>query len=92
VLLPAVPRATLLPLADRLRVAVAAEPIMAGGQALTVHISVGVVAMQAGDSPAWALAQADAALYRSKHLGRNRVTLADRQGPPEASASAMTAG
>jgi diguanylate cyclase (GGDEF)-like protein len=92
VLLPAIPRETLLPLAERLRLAVAAEPIAAGGQVLSVHISVGAVAMRIGDSTARALAQADAALYRSKHQGRNRVTLADPPGPPDAATPATTSG
>lgn len=86
VLLPAIPVDTLLPLAERLRMAVAAEPMAAGGQTLTVHISIGAVAMRAGDPVARALAQADAALYRSKHQGRNRVTLAESDEPPATTA------
>jgi diguanylate cyclase len=43
---------------------------------LTVTLSGGVAAMQAGDDAATLVQRADAALYRSKQSGRDRVTRA----------------
>jgi diguanylate cyclase (GGDEF)-like protein len=57
---------------DFLRMAVADLPL---GFPMTV--SVGVAAHKAGDNVDHTLARADAALYRAKHEGRNRVLLAD---------------
>jgi len=59
--------------AERLRAAIAAEPV--GGTASPVHmtISAGVVAWQAGESLDDMLRRADAALYKAKDGGRDRV-------------------
>lgn len=43
---------------------------------LEVHVSVGVACLRAGDDTAGLLAAADAALYRAKRTGRDRVCLA----------------
>jgi diguanylate cyclase len=43
---------------------------------LTVSISGGVAAMQAGDDAQDLIARADAALYKSKQAGRDQVTCA----------------
>jgi diguanylate cyclase len=45
----------------------------AGRSYLTVTCSAGVGCVQAGDTPAALVSRADAALYRAKHEGRNRV-------------------
>jgi diguanylate cyclase len=42
----------------------------------TVTVSAGVTELRPGDDPAALVARADAALYRSKHEGRDRVTVA----------------
>jgi diguanylate cyclase len=42
----------------------------------TISVSAGVAALQSGDDEAALIARADAALYRSKEGGRDRVTLA----------------
>ncbi|NNM61074.1 MAG: diguanylate cyclase, partial [Steroidobacteraceae bacterium] len=68
-------------LAERVRGAIAAEPIALTAQIeRTLTVSVGVAALSPGrhetDLAALAnrlLADADAALYRAKALGRNRV-------------------
>ncbi|MFC5568713.1 hypothetical protein ACFPN1_01370 [Lysobacter yangpyeongensis] len=45
-----------------------------------MRASFGVTALDAGDTGIEALlSRADAALYRSKQLGRDRVTLAERE-------------
>ena len=46
------------------------------GQALTVTLSLGVAAATSGQDPEDLIGQADAALYRSKANGRNRVSTA----------------
>ena len=73
-LLPECDLATARNHADRLREAVANAAFSVAGDALTITISIGVAVLAAGrDSRSSLMAAADAALYRAKHEGRNRV-------------------
>lgn len=60
-----------LGLAERLRAQVAALAV--SGLPRRITISVGVTTWQPGDTRKTLLARADAAMYRAKHGGRNRV-------------------
>lgn len=63
--------------AERLRAAVAAARFAPGGEPQTVTVSIGVASIGPGcTTRSTLLAAADAALYRAKHEGRNRVRLA----------------
>lgn len=57
---------------DFLRMAVADLPL-----GIPLTISIGVAAHRHGDGVDQTLARADAALYRAKHEGRNRVVRAE---------------
>ncbi len=63
-------------LAERLRADMAALRIYAGNKQVRFTASIGVSALQAGET-GWTemLRRADVALYRAKHGGRNRVVL-----------------
>jgi diguanylate cyclase (GGDEF)-like protein len=62
---------------EALRGRIEATPVPAGGQALQVTASIGVTLTRPGELDLQKLiARADAALYRAKDLGRNRVELA----------------
>jgi predicted signal transduction protein with EAL and GGDEF domain len=64
-------------LAERLRCAVAAEPVVAEGVTINVTISAGVAERQAGQiKPEQMLECADEMLYAAKNNGRNQVWLA----------------
>jgi diguanylate cyclase (GGDEF)-like protein len=69
--------------AERLRAAIAATPMSAGEVDLTVTCSLGVASGTArrGWDRDRLLSAADSALYRAKSAGRNRVELADGDGP-----------
>jgi diguanylate cyclase (GGDEF)-like protein len=75
VLLPDTGLAAAITVADRLRAAIAHASIrLADGQALPpVTISMGVAEFRPGEDLVQLLSNADAALYRAKELGRNRV-------------------
>jgi two-component system cell cycle response regulator len=62
-------------IAERIRLHVAGSPFrVAGGELLTVTISVGVAAtIGTSDTPETLLKRADSAVYEAKHAGRNRV-------------------
>ncbi len=62
-------------IAERIRLHVAGSPFrVAGGELLTVTISVGVAAtIGTTDTPETLLKRADSAVYEAKHAGRNRV-------------------
>ncbi len=64
--------------AERLREAVAGKTILLSRGPLTVTVSIGVMAKEcrSNDSPSQLIGAADAALYRAKAAGRNRVALA----------------
>lgn len=68
--------------AERLRSAIAATPIAAEGQALEVTVSIGLASAAAGTLCDDLIAQADAALYRAKDKGRNRIEVAPESGLP----------
>jgi diguanylate cyclase (GGDEF)-like protein len=72
-------------LAERVRRAVAALDISRGEVSLRLTVSIGVAAFRPGDSLDGLVARADAALYRAKANGRNRVEFAP---PPIAVAGA----
>jgi diguanylate cyclase (GGDEF)-like protein len=74
------------PLAEALRAAIADAPFTlrgpkrdparrgrGGGQDVTVTVSLGLAQRRRGERPAAVLERADAALYRAKQQGRNRV-------------------
>ena len=74
ILLPRTTRETALTVAERVRTAVAATPVTTGGKALTITISMGLATTAQSPAVVDALiADADAALYRAKAAGRNRV-------------------
>jgi diguanylate cyclase (GGDEF)-like protein/PAS domain S-box-containing protein len=66
-------------LGERLRQAIADEPVrLESGERVAVTISVGVAGYEAGDTDLESIVRrADAALYRAKAEGRNRVELQD---------------
>jgi diguanylate cyclase (GGDEF)-like protein len=67
---------------ERLRRAVAAAPFVAGDLSLAMTVSVGVAVRCAEDGDFDALLRrADAALYRAKAAGRDRVEVAPPPGP-----------
>jgi len=78
VVLPGCRDADALQLGERIRDAVAAEPVGWEGLSLPFTVSLGIAATErAGDLDAEALVRrADAALYRAKRTGRNRVACA----------------
>jgi two-component system, cell cycle response regulator len=62
--------------AERLRAAIASTPMSVAGLELAVTGSLGVASLGEGQGGAELVAEADAALYRAKARGRNRVELA----------------
>lgn len=80
VLLPHNTQDAAMALAERLRVAIASQPLMAGGsRAIALRASFGVVEVHTDEAlDPDALRRADAALYEAKHGGRNRVATAPR--------------
>jgi len=63
--------------ADRLREAIAAEPVFVGGLVVPITVSIGVAVGGPGLPADELIGSADAALYRAKRDGRNRAYLAD---------------
>ena len=61
-------------LAEGIRAAVDALRVPAGDGRARVSVSLGVAAFAPGDRPSSLIARADAALYRAKRSGRNRVS------------------
>ncbi|WP_052452093.1 diguanylate cyclase [Noviherbaspirillum autotrophicum] len=60
--------------AERLRQRVADTPVVHEGRPIVATISIGIAALEPGDASAGAaISRADAALYRAKGNGRNRV-------------------
>jgi diguanylate cyclase (GGDEF)-like protein len=66
-----------LAVAIKIRAAMA-EPLSVGGVPVPVGISVGIALAQPGDDPASVVRRADAALYRAKKAGRNRIQVFDQ--------------
>ncbi|MDT7835817.1 GGDEF domain-containing protein [Aquabacterium sp. OR-4] len=76
VLLPRTDAAAAERLAERLRAELAASSTRWREQALQITVSIGVaLAQDADEAPAQLIERADAALYRAKHGGRNRVVV-----------------
>jgi diguanylate cyclase (GGDEF)-like protein len=74
VVLPNSPLAGGLAVGERLRRAIAETPIATPAGEMRVTCSIGVASDPRGESPVHTLIErADAALYRAKHCGRNRV-------------------
>ncbi len=73
-LLPGLPLVQAHPVAERLREQLASRPLLHGGETIALSVSIGI-AEWSGDKAELprVLAHADAALYRAKAAGRNRV-------------------
>jgi two-component system cell cycle response regulator len=70
--------------AERLRSAVGSAPMLVDGRMMQVTVSVGVAGGEPGIACDDVVAAADAALYRAKNSGRNRVEAAEeRDWPPD---------
>ena len=62
--------------AERLRLALSASPVDAGGQRHGVTASLGCAILGPGETPEALVARADEALYAAKAAGRDRVSAA----------------
>ncbi len=65
----------LLAVAEKVRAVTAKSELNREGTPLSVTISIGATMVRKGDNAASIVQRADEALYRSKHEGRDRVTL-----------------
>jgi diguanylate cyclase (GGDEF)-like protein len=65
--------------AERLRAEIAAAPVVVESESICLTVSIGVLIGRPGsrETLAIAIARADAALYRAKSEGRNRVVIAE---------------
>ena len=78
IILPGASTASAGVYAERLRLKVEQSPLMLGDKTIPLTVSIGVAAMEVGDTDAdAALIRADQALYLAKEGGRNRVELSD---------------
>jgi len=78
-LLACLPGSTLeegMVVAERIRRAMADEPLVYDGHTIAVTVSIGVAAYHAGETLSQWLTRADGALYEAKHGGRNRSVAA----------------
>ncbi|MBN6150070.1 diguanylate cyclase [Xanthomonas sp. AmX2] len=60
---------------QELREAIGGKPLRLGSQTLTLTASIGVAWYRSGETVQQLLGRADDALYRAKHLGRNRIEM-----------------
>jgi diguanylate cyclase (GGDEF)-like protein len=67
----------LAPLADAVRQALSARPVRLGDKEITITVSIGASEIAEGDTLEAAVDLADAALYRAKAEGRDRVVALD---------------
>ncbi|WP_243041146.1 ligand-binding sensor domain-containing diguanylate cyclase [Dyella sedimenti] len=74
--LPGTTLAQGMEVAERIRRALAASPVVHEGQSIAMTASIGVAAWRAGESLSQWLSRADRALYEAKHGGRNRSAAA----------------
>lgn len=88
ILLPETALEGAVQIAERLRLAVSTAPVTlaepSAGQAVTVTVSIGVAEASAPESGEALISRADAAMYRAKEGGRNRVVAAAKAGAHEA--------
>ena len=74
--LPGCDAAGALARAERLRLALAASPVEAGGRRHGVTASLGYAILASGETPEALVARTDEALYAAKAAGRDRVAAA----------------
>lgn len=75
VLLPDTPLTTAQPVLDRLRRRAYERPVSDGKISIDLFVSVGAAETAGGEEPETVIDRADAALYRAKKAGRNRLEL-----------------
>ncbi|MBN2875173.1 MAG: diguanylate cyclase [Spirochaetales bacterium] len=73
IILPGSALEAALPIAERIRTTIAASDVDVAGAKVSVTVSIGVAERKSGDHVTDWVAKADAAMYRAKQLGRNRV-------------------
>ncbi len=76
-LLPKTSLAGALTISERIREAVASTVFCYEGQKIKASISLGVACHEGNESRASLMERTDQALYRAKHLGRNKSVIAD---------------
>jgi len=75
VILPGSGMEAALAIAERIRATIAAADVAVGGAKVSVTASIGVAPYADGDAVADWVGKADAAMYRAKQAGRNRVEI-----------------
>ena len=76
-------------IAQRLRTALEKSEVDFGGQKIKFTASFGVTLIEPNETAEQAIARADAALYRAKESGRNRVMLSRAPSLPQSPPSAL---
>lgn len=82
ILLPATGRDEAMKVAEKIRSIIAESPLHCDGHEVPVTISFGVAAFNGENQVADLIKRADAAMYRAKREGRNRVCAADEGRKP----------